>query len=76
MNDNLRALEVKIARVLAEKPQCFITHPAELGVLKQLSPDQVREFATKRGWRTVRRVGGHQIEFYNDVSARVDQATS
>ena len=28
--DNLAALETKIASVLAMKPQCCITHPAEL----------------------------------------------
>jgi hypothetical protein len=68
--DQLRAVEAKIERVLAQRPQCFITHPTELHALKQLSPEQLRDFATKRGWRTVRRLGGRQIEFYNDVSAR------
>jgi hypothetical protein len=71
MNDaNLRALEEKIARVLAGKPQCFLTHPAELKVLTQMAPDQLREFAMQHGWRVVRRIGGRQIEFYNDVGAR------
>jgi hypothetical protein len=71
MSDDLRALETKIARVLSQKPQCFITHPAELRVLKQVSEDELLQFAIQHGWRSVRRVGGRQIEFYNDVSARL-----
>ena len=37
--DNLAALETKIASVLGMKPQCFITHPAELFSLKRLTLD-------------------------------------
>jgi hypothetical protein len=70
MPEHLTAVEGKIARVLAMKPQCFITHPSELHVLRGLSADELRDFAQKHGWRAVRRVGGRQIEFYNDVGAR------
>jgi hypothetical protein len=66
----LNAIQLKIAGVLAVKPQCFITHPSELFSLKTLTPDQLREFAERNGWRSVRRVGGRQIEFYNDATVQ------
>jgi hypothetical protein len=68
--NNLGALQAKIAGVLATRPQCFITHPSELYSLKTMTPDELRIFAEKHGWRSVRRVGGRQIEFYNDASVR------
>jgi len=71
MNPNLIAVENKIARVLSTKPECFITHPAELAALKSMSPDELEEFALNRGWRVVSRLGGRQIEFYNDAGARI-----
>src|SRR4051812_6842936 len=73
MTDSLDALSRKIAKVLGVKPQCFITQRAELAVLKTLSDTALADFATERGWRVVRRVGGRQIEFYNDVSARLQR---
>jgi len=36
-----------------------------------MSDHELRSFAAKNGWRVVRRVGGRQIEFYNDAGARV-----
>lgn len=68
--DQLRAVREKIARVLATKPECFITHPAELRVLHKIDNDNLRQFARENGWRVVRRLGGRQIEFYNDVTVR------
>ena len=70
MTENLAAVEAKIARVLAEKPECFITHPAELRALNSMPREELNQFAAQRGWRIVRRLGGRQIEFYNDASAR------
>jgi hypothetical protein len=35
-----------------------------------MSEDEIREFAKSRGWRAIRRLGGRQIEFYNDASVR------
>ena len=70
MSDDLAAIQAKVTRVLAIKPQCFITHPAELRILESLQIEQLRDFAQRHGWRVVRRVGGHQIEFYNDASLR------
>ena len=69
-NDALGAVESKIARTLANKPQIFITHPAELKVLRAMTDEQLRKFAVERGWGVIRRLGGHQIEFYNDAGAR------
>ena len=70
MSENLAAVVAKIARVLAIKSECFITHPAELQVLKSMTADELNEIAAQRGWRAVCRLGGRQIEFYNDASSR------
>lgn len=70
---NLPALEKKIAAVLANRPECFITHPAELAPLKTMTADELEQFATAHGWRMVSRIGGRQIEFYNDAAARLDR---
>ena len=74
MNEKLNAVEAKISGILATKPQCFITHPSELKVLNKLSEKDLRAFAEKRGWRKVRRIGGRQIEFYNDVTVRPQES--
>ena len=71
-NDDLAAVAAKIARTLANTAQIFITHPAELKVLRSMTDDQLRSFAAENGWRIVRRLGGHQIEFYNDASTRAE----
>ena len=70
MNPNLIAVENKIAKCLSTKPECFITHPTELAVLESMSLEEIEEFAIDHGWRVVSRLGGRQIEFYNDASAR------
>jgi hypothetical protein len=69
MSPNLTAMERKIAAVLSTRPECFITHPSELSVLEKLSPTDLEKFALDRGWHVVSRIGGRQIEFYNDASA-------
>ena len=69
-SDDLPAMTAKISAALAMKPEVFITHPAELRVLHFMTDDELRQYAAEHGWRTVRRVGGQQIEFYNDVSVR------
>ena len=71
MNPNLLAVENKIARVLSTRPECFITHPTELAALKSMSPDELEEFALGNGWGVVSRLGGRQVEFYNDAGARL-----
>jgi hypothetical protein len=72
ISPRLGALETKITAALATRPECFITHPAELAVLKEMTPDELEKFALDHGWRAVRRLGGRQIEFYNDAAARAD----
>jgi hypothetical protein len=69
-NKELPGLADKIEARLAIKPQIFITHPAELRILRSITDRELRSFAAKRGWRIVRRVGGRQIEFYNDAGVR------
>ena len=59
-----------IAQQLAVRPEHFITHPAELKLFQSLSDEDLRQFAHDHGWRVVRRVGGRQIEFYNDAAMR------
>jgi hypothetical protein len=66
----LAGLREKISARLAIKPEIFIAHPAELRALRSLSDQDLRAFAAANGWRVIRRVGGRQIEFYNDASTR------
>jgi hypothetical protein len=70
MDAPLSALAVKIAKVLSIKPEYLVTQPAELRILREMSEADVREFAKSHGWRVIRRLGGRQIEFYNDASQR------
>ena len=70
MHDDLPALAAKIGERLSNSSEYVITQPAELRVLREMSEEQVREFAKSRGWRVIRRLGGRQIEFYNDASVR------
>ena len=73
MNDEeLAPLTAKISAALAVKPEVFITHPAELRILRSMSDERLRQFAEGHGWHLVRRIGGRQIEFYNDASARAE----
>jgi hypothetical protein len=71
MHEHLPALAAKIAGVLSNKPEYFVTQPAELRVLQGMSEADIRNFAASHGWRVVRRLGGRQIEFYNDASVRM-----
>jgi hypothetical protein len=71
MRQDLLAVSTKISTRLAAKPQIFISHPAELRVLRGMGDGELREFAAQNGWRVIRRVGGRQIEFYNDASAKL-----
>ena len=70
MHEHLPALAVKIAKMLSIKPEYVVTQPAELRILGEMSEADVREFAKSHGWRVIRRLGGRQIEFYNDASRR------
>jgi len=70
--EELPALTAKICAALAVKPEIFITHPAELRILRSMSDEEMRQFAEEHGWHLVRRLGGRRIEFYNDASARAE----
>jgi len=72
MNEQLRPLAEKISARLAVKPEIFIMHPAELRLLRSKTDAQLREFAAEHGWRIVRRLGGRQIQFYNDAGVRAE----
>jgi len=67
MPDQLPAVIAKISRMLAIKPEYFVSHPSELRVVRALSAEELRDLAREHGWRVVRRIGGRQIEFYNDA---------
>lgn len=69
MHDQLPAVIAKIARMLAVKPEYFVTHPSELRVVRALTDGELRDIVRQHGWRFVRRVGGRQVEFYNDAGA-------
>jgi len=68
MHEHLPALAVKVAKMLSIKSEYVVTQPAELRILGEMSETGVREFAKSHGWRVIRRLGGRQIEFYNDAS--------
>jgi len=67
MEEYLAALTTKIAGILSIKSEYLVTQPAELRILADMSEEDVREFAKRHGWRVIRRLGGRQIEFYNDA---------
>jgi hypothetical protein len=68
MHEHLPTLAVKIAKVLSIKPEYLVTQPVELRILREMSETDVSQFAKNHGWRVIRRLGGRQIEFYNDPS--------
>jgi len=49
-------------------------HPAELRLLHSMTDAQLREFAAEHGWGVVRRLGGRQIQFYNDAAVRSNES--
>jgi hypothetical protein len=69
-SEHLSALAAKIAAALSIKSEYFVTQPVELRILREMSEAEVRDFAQSHGWRVVHRLGGRQIEFYNDASQR------
>jgi hypothetical protein len=70
VHEQLPAVIAKIARMLAVKPEYSVTHPAELTAVQSMSDSELRDLVQERGWRFVRRLGGRQIEFYNDAGVR------
>ncbi len=70
MYNDLPALAAKIGEALSNRSEYVVTQAAELRVLRGMSEKEVHEFAQSHGWRVIRRLGGRQIEFYNDASVR------
>ena len=70
MHNDLPALAAKIGKRLSVSSEYVVTQPAELRVLRDLPEQELREFAKSHGWRIIHRLGGRQIEFYNDASVR------
>ena len=70
MHEKLAGLAAKAAKVLSRSSEYVVTQPAELRFLRQMSHEELDEFAKRHGWRAIRRLGGKQIEFYNDASVR------
>ena len=70
VNNDLPALAAKIGEALSNRSEYVVTQAAELRVLREMSEDDVRKFAKSHGWRVIRRLGGRQIEFYNDAGVR------
>jgi hypothetical protein len=70
MYNDLPALAAKIGEALSNRSEYVLTQAAELRVLREMSNEEVREFAQSHGWSVIRRLGGRQIEFYNDAGVR------
>ena len=70
MHKELPALAAKIAKALSRGSEYVVTQPAELRILREISDTELTEFAKRHGWRVIHRLGGQQIEFYNDASVR------
>ena len=70
ISDHLAALQTKIANELARRPEYYVTHPAELSLIQQLTTEELADFSRANGWRAIRRVGGRQFQFYNNTYAR------
>lgn len=70
MDEQLPGVAAKIANALSRQSEYVVTQPAEMRVLREMSDAQVNEFAKSHGWRVIRRLGGRQIEFYNDADLR------
>jgi len=72
MHEHLSALAAKITTALSTRPEYFVTQPVELRILRGMSEAEIQDFAASHGWRVVPRLGGRQVEFYNDASRRVE----
>ena len=70
VDEQLPGLTAKISNALSRGSEYVVIQPAELRVLREMSPAELGDFARNHGWRVIRRLGGRQIEFYNDASVR------
>jgi hypothetical protein len=58
------ALAHRIKVTVQETGRCLITLPAELGPLKAMGMERLREFAASHGLTAVPRLGFTQVEFF------------
>ena len=70
MPEELPGLVEKITDVLSRGSEYVVTQPAELRGLREMSDIELSDFARSHGWRVIRRLGGRQIEFYNEATQR------
>lgn len=70
MDAQLSGLTAKVSSALSRGSEYVVTQPAELRMLRGMSDAELVVFAKERGWRVIRRLGGRQIEFYNDTDLR------
>ena len=70
MHPDLQGFAAKAAKVLSHGSEYVVTQSAELRILQGMTAAEVSEFAKSHGWRVIHRLGGRQIEFYNDASLR------
>ena len=70
MPQELPGLVEKITDVLSRGSEYVVTQPAELRGLREMSDIELGDFARSHGWRVIRRLGGRQIEFYNEATQR------
>ena len=70
MQEELPGVVAKITNALSRGSEYVVTQPAELYVFRQMSDIELDEFARNHGWRVIRRLGGRQLEFYNEPSQR------
>lgn len=70
-SDDLASMQVKISGELTKRPECFITHPAEMKAFRGMSAGEIDDFAHRNGWRVVHKLGGRQLQFYNDTFERL-----
>ena len=70
MPEELPGLVDKVREALSRGSEYVVTQPAELRGLREMSDIELSDFARSHGWRVIRRLGGRQIEFYNEATQR------
>ena len=70
MPEEVPGLVEKITKALSRGSEYVVTQRAELRGLREMSDIELSDFARSHGWRVIRRLGGRQIEFYNEATQR------
>src|SRR5437667_227734 len=71
-----RLAQTPLQPLCAQRTSCLLLRSAGLKSAartdwKSMLPEGIEELALEHGWRAVSRLGGRQIEFYNDAGARL-----